>query len=67
MIKLVPTEPISMTGTKMNQFIPYTDKQWKYEVMTKCMIGDGKEKVQESTAVGKISTHDWKHQDFTAN
>jgi hypothetical protein len=35
-------------------------------VVTKCKISDGKRKVHENTAVGKIWTNDWKHQDFIA-
>jgi hypothetical protein len=54
MVKLIPTKPISMTGIKMNLFIPYTDRHRKYEVVTKCKISDGKRKVHENTAVGKI-------------
>jgi hypothetical protein len=43
MVKLVTTGP--MTWIKINQFIPYTSRQRKYEVMIKSKISDIEEKV----------------------
>jgi murein L,D-transpeptidase YafK len=62
----IMVKPISMTGIKMNLFIPYTDRHWKYKVVIKCKISDGKRKVCENTAVGKIWTNDWRHHNFIA-